>query len=39
MSRSELAGFVKGELIGRELVKDPVVTVEFLNTGFSVMGR
>lgn len=39
MSRSELAGFVKGELIGRELVKDPVVTVEFLNTGFSVMGE
>ena len=39
MSRSELAGFIKGELMGRELVKDPVVTVEFLNTGVSVLGE
>ena len=39
MTRSELAGFIKGELIGRDLVKDPVVTVEFVNTGFSVMGE
>ena len=39
MTRSELAGFIKGELMGKELVKDPVVTVEFLNTGFSVMGE
>lgn len=39
MSRSELSGFIKGELVGKELVKDPVVTVEFMNTGFSVMGE
>lgn len=39
MSRSELAGFIKGELMGRELVKDPVVTVEFINTGVSVLGE
>lgn len=39
MTRSELAGFIKGELMGKELVKDPVVTVEFLNIGFSVMGE
>ncbi len=39
MTRSELAGFIKGELMGKELVKDPVVTVEFINTGFSVMGE
>lgn len=39
MTRSELSAFIKGELIGRDLVKDPVVTVEFLNTGFSVMGE
>lgn len=39
MTRSELAGFIKGELMGRELVKDPVVTVEFLNTGISVLGE
>ncbi len=39
MTRSEIAGFVKGELIGRDLVKDPVVTVEFLNVGVSVLGE
>lgn len=39
MNRSELAGFIKGELMGKDLVKDPVVTVEFLNTGFSVLGE
>lgn len=39
MTRGELAAFIKGELMGRDLVKDPVVTVEFLNTGFSVMGE
>lgn len=39
MTRSELAGFIKGELIGRDLVKDPVVTVEFLTTGISIMGE
>ena len=32
MTRSEVAGFIKGELMGRDLVKDPTVTVEFLNT-------
>lgn len=40
MTRSELAGFIKGELMGRNLVSDPpVVTVEFLSAGFSVMGE
>ena len=39
MTRSELAGFIKGELMGRDLVKDPVVTVEFINTGISVLGE
>lgn len=39
MTRSELAAFIKGELMGRGLVKDPVVTVEFLNAGFSVLGE
>lgn len=38
MSRSELAGFIKGEIMGRNLAKDPVVTVEFTNLGVSVMG-
>lgn len=39
MSRSELAGFIKGELMGRDLVKDPTVTVEFVNTGINVLGE
>lgn len=38
MTRSELAGFIKGELVGRDLVKDPTVIVEFLNTGINVLG-
>lgn len=39
MTRSELSGFIKGELMGRELAKDPVVTVEFVNMGVSLMGE
>lgn len=39
MTREELASFIKGELMGKGLVKDPVVTVEFQNTGYSVMGE
>ena len=39
MTRSEVAAFIKGELIGRNLIKDPTVVVEFLNTGVSVMGE
>lgn len=39
MTRSELAGYIKGELMGRNLVKDPIVTVEFLNTGIAVLGE
>lgn len=38
MTRFEVAGFIKGELMGRDLVKDPTVTVEFINTGISVLG-
>lgn len=39
MTRSEVAGFIKGEIMGRQLAKDPIVTVEFLNTGISVIGE
>ena len=39
MTKSELAGFIKGELMGRDLVKDPIVTVEFMNFGVSVLGE
>lgn len=39
MTRNEVSAFIKGELIGRNLVKDPTVVVEFLNTGVSVLGE
>lgn len=39
MTRSELAGFIKGELMGRQLAKDPVVTVEYVNMGVSLLGE
>lgn len=39
MTRSELAAYIKGEIVGRGLVKDPVVIVEFVNTGVSVLGE
>lgn len=39
MTRAELAGFIKGEIMGRQLAKDPTVSVEFLSTGVSVLGE
>lgn len=39
MTRNELAAFIKGEIMGKGLIKDPVVTVEFLNVGVSVLGE
>lgn len=39
MTRNELSSFIKGELIGRNLIKDPTVTVEFLNSGVSILGE
>ncbi len=39
MTRQEIAGFIKGELMGRNLVKDPTVTVEFMNTGINMLGE
>lgn len=39
MTRSELAAFIKGELMGRDLAKDPIVTVEFVNMGVSMLGE
>ena len=38
-TRSEIASFIKNQLISRELLKDPVVTVDFLGLFFSVMGE
>ena len=39
MTRGEVSAFIKGELIGRNLIKDPTVTVEFLNSGVSILGE
>ena len=38
-TRDELAVYIKSELMDRNLVNDPVVTVEFINLQFSVMGE
>lgn len=37
--REEIAAYIKNELIRENLVKDPVVTVEFMNLCISVMGE
>lgn len=39
LTRMEVAGLIKGMLIGRDLVKDPVVTVELVNAQASVLGE
>ena len=39
MKRQEIAEYIKGELIRENLVKDPVVTVEFMNLCISVLGE
>ena len=38
-TRDELAAYIKSELMDRNLVNDPVVTVEFINLQFSLMGE
>jgi len=38
MSRSELAGYIKGEIMGRGLAKDPTVSVEVLGKGVKILG-
>lgn len=39
MTRSELAAYIKGQLVGRALVQDPVVTVEFASLQIAVIGE
>ena len=39
MTREEIASYIKKELISKNLVNDPVVTVEFLNLTVSVLGE
>ena len=38
-TREEIASYIKTELMGRNLVKDPVVTVEYMNLSISVLGE
>lgn len=39
MNRAEVAAAIKSELVNRNLVKDPVVTVEFMNLNVAIMGE
>lgn len=39
MSSFQLANFIESELKNRELVKDPIVTVDYANAGISVLGE
>lgn len=39
LKREEIAEHIKNELVTKNLVKDPVVTVEFMNLCVSVMGE
>ena len=39
MGRAEVAEYIEHELVSKKLVKDPVVTVEFINTGVSIIGE
>lgn len=39
MTKSQIAALIKEKLIAENLVKDPVVTVEFMNLYFSVLGE
>lgn len=39
MTKSQVATFIKSKLLENNLVNDPVVTVEFMNLYFSVLGE
>lgn len=39
MTREQIAEYLTGQLKEKELIKDPVVTVEFMNLGVSVLGE
>lgn len=39
MTREEITKYIKNELISRNLIKDPVVTVEFMNLTIAVLGE
>lgn len=39
MDRQQIAEFIKNELVSKNLVKDPVVTVEYMNLVISILGE
>lgn len=39
MTRGEVSSFIKERLISENLVKDPIVTVEFMNLQISILGE
>ena len=39
MPRDQLSNYIKSRLISEDLIKDPIVTVQFLNFKISVMGE
>lgn len=39
MTRSEAASYIKGRLVERELVSEPIVTVEYVNLSVNVLGE
>lgn len=39
MTRAEIAAYIKQKLIDRKLLNDPVITVEFSNLYFSILGE
>lgn len=39
MTRHQIAAYIKNKLTERNLVKDPIVSVEFVNTGISIVGE
>lgn len=38
MTREQVAEYIRSELVSRDLAKTPIVTVDFLNLGVSVLG-
>lgn len=39
MTREQVAEYIRRELMSRDLAKNPIVTVEYMNLGVSVMGE
>ncbi len=38
-TRQEVAAYIHNRLVSRELIKDPIVTVEYVNLGINVLGE